>query len=127
MEKIYQILILEDDEILAESIKDYLETKMMKVSLASTIAKASTLIRNQKFDLFLFDYSLANDKYSDELVERIKSSKVDNLNYKTPIVILSGTLDVEAVMVLKGKINKALVKPVEKNELFEEIMDLLNP
>ncbi len=54
----FKILLLEDDEILAQTIKELLEDKGYSITLAKDGNKALDLSFEQSFDLYLLDVNV---------------------------------------------------------------------
>lgn len=111
-----QILLVEDDQLLAESIQDALETKSYRVTLAEDGDFALDMAEEQNFDLVLTDFRMGVMSGM-ELLEQIKERKA-----KLPVIMMTahGTTDLAIEATKKGAFDY-IIKPFEMPELFEVI------
>jgi len=114
-----KILVVEDDNTIAQGLKYSLEVENFEVQISSCIEEATKEVSN-KLDLILLDISLPDGSGFD-LCKEIKS-KYDNV----PIIILTA-LD-EEVNVIKGLdwgADDYIAKPFRVRELISRINSVL--
>lgn len=115
------ILIIEDEKIVRDTIAAFLKEFKMEVILAEDgligVQKAS----RQEFDLIITDVNLPKLR-GDKVVKEIRKTEI---NEKTPIIMLSAFLSTEIITNVKDQISKALVKPVEMDQLLREVESLV--
>jgi DNA-binding response OmpR family regulator len=114
-----KILVVEDDNTIAQGLKYSLEVENFEVQISSCIEEATKEVSN-KLDLILLDISLPDGSGFD-LCKEIKS-KYDNV----PIIILTA-LD-EEVNVIKGLdwgADDYITKPFRVRELISRINSVL--
>ena len=85
------ILLLEDDINLAESLKDYLELEGFNVDLATNSNEVYDLTFVNNYDLYIFDINLQNESGFDILKELKESD--DN----TPTIYISALNDINSI------------------------------
>ena len=85
------ILLLEDDITLAESLKDYLELENFNVDLAFNADEVYELTFNKKYDLYIFDINLKEESGFDILKELKESSDT------TPTIYISALSDINSI------------------------------
>ncbi len=110
------ILLLEDDINLAESLKDYLELEGFNVDLATNSNEVYDLTFVNNYDLYIFDINLQNESGFDILKELKESD--DN----TPTIYISALNDINSIT--KGfelGATDYIKKPFEPEELVVRI------
>jgi CheY-like chemotaxis protein len=120
-EKIYSILIVDDDEFLGDTFKMLLEDSGFNVETALTGNQAMLKASQQDFDLAILDYRLP-DTNGLELSKRLKERKKD-----ISVVLLTGqveALEEEGVMGLGS--DEILLKPISPDELLKITEKLSN-
>lgn len=85
------ILLLEDDKILSETLKELLESENYQVFTASNVQNALDLSYKQKFDIFLLDVNLPDMSGFDFLKMLRESSD------KTPAIFLTSLSDISSL------------------------------
>jgi len=85
------LLILEDDIDLAQSLKEYLELEGFSVDLASSSSEVYDLTFSKKYDLYIFDINLKQESGFDILKE-LKAS-----GDSTPAIYISALSDIESI------------------------------
>ncbi len=115
------ILVIEDEKIVRDTIAAFLREFKMEVILAEDgligVQKAS----RQEFDLIITDVNLPKLR-GDKVVKEIRRAGV---NETTPIIMLSAFLSMEIINNVRDQISKALVKPVEMDQLLKEVESLV--
>jgi len=116
-----KILLLEDNELFASSLKEYLELENFEVIIAKDGQEVIELTYTNNYDLYLFDIN----------VPKINGLKVLQLlrggNDDTPCIYLTSYTHKEVLK--EGFANGAddfMVKPFDEDELVLRINSLLN-
>ncbi len=86
-----KILLVEDDRILAQSLKSYLETAGFQVTLATSYSEAVDQIERKGYDMYVLDVNLG-DGDGINLVRDLRDMKDD-----TPTIFISALTDVENI------------------------------
>ncbi|NPA50068.1 MAG: response regulator transcription factor [Epsilonproteobacteria bacterium] len=111
-----KILLLEDDKILNESLKEYLELEGFKVDSAFSAKEAYNKSFEQKYDLYIFDINLP-DESGFEVLKSLKEA--DDL---TPTIYISALTDTNSVVkAFKIGAEDYIKKPFEPEELVVRI------
>lgn len=112
------ILIVEDDEIIAELVQINLKKAGYKCTWVDDGIKAADILENQRFDLILLDIMLPGiDGY--ELLEYIKPSG-------TPVIFLTAKSEVKDIVKgLRLGAEDYLAKPFEIIELLARVETVL--
>ncbi len=113
------ILIVEDDEAMLEFYRETFENTVFDAVLAKTLGEASDKLANQVFFCVLFDYRLKDQK-TGLLIERVRQ-RPHHINYRTPFLLVSGTLDVLAVKSVAPHVEKIILKPFSGKYLLQEL------
>ncbi len=117
---IMRILLLEDDELFAQTIEDFLDEEGFIVDIASDGEKALALNYEINYDLYLFDINVPKINGL-ELLKDLRESG-DN----TPTMFLTSYKDKESLE--QGFLSGAddyLKKPIDLDELILRIKSLL--
>lgn len=111
----YKILIVEDDRLIAELERDYLEASDYEVTLAEDGITGMKLSREQEFDLILLDVMLPGVS-GFEICRDIRSSK------DVPIILVTAKKeDVDKVRGLGLGADDYMVKPFSPAELVARV------
>ncbi|NPA11147.1 MAG: response regulator transcription factor [Epsilonproteobacteria bacterium] len=86
-----RVLILEDDTILADSLKDILEDEGIQTDIANNADEAYELTFNNKYDLYIFDINLP-DENGIEVLKNLK--RADDT---TPTIFLTALTDIKTI------------------------------
>lgn len=116
----YNILLLEDDKLFAQSIEDFLEEEGFSVDIALDGEEALEKSYDKNYDLFLLDINVPKLNGLDFLKE------LRAINNNTPAIFLTSYKDKESLK--KGFLSGAddfLSKPVDLDELILRIKSLL--
>jgi DNA-binding NtrC family response regulator len=115
------VLIVDDDPEILEYLGATLTNHRCNTFKAETRQEASFKVRNQRFDTILMDLRLGGTSS----VDLIKSIRTDlkNPNIDTPVIVISGTLDIEQANEIKHHIQYALVKPFNMEKLLEYLSE----
>lgn len=116
----HKILVLEDDELFASTLEDFLEDEGFCVDIAYDGEACLDLNYENKYDLYIFDINVPKINGLD-LLEQLRSS-----GDQTPSIFLTSYKDKETLQ--KGFNNGCddyLKKPVDLDELILRIRALL--
>ena len=115
-----KILIVDDDVASALQIKELLEAKGYVVSHVSDGSQALGTIKKTGPDLILLDIIMPEiDGFT-----ITKQIRYDEQTKDIPIVVFSAQEGMKELFAIEG-INEYLVKPVDKEKLFETILKKL--
>jgi two-component system chemotaxis response regulator CheY len=109
------ILVVDDDPLICELIRDVLESAEIKSHTTSDSQQASILIREEKFDAVFLDVNMpAPDGIA--LARQVRASA---LNRTTPIVMITGESDRGLLTrVFEAGATFVLFKPVDRHRLM---------
>lgn len=86
-----KILLLDDDTILSESLKEYLELEAFSVDIASDADEAYELTFRNRYDLYIFDINLGKeDGFS--VLKNLKEA-----NDLTPTIYITALTDMNSI------------------------------
>ncbi len=115
----WRILIVEDDERLADLTKEYLESNGLVVSVESNGAQAVDRIKNEKPDLVVLDLMLPGE-------DGLTICRKVRPFYNDPILMLTArTDDLDQVLGLEMGADDYMSKPVRPRVLLARIRALL--
>ncbi len=111
-----KVLLVEDDRLLAQSLKRYLESEGFEVILAHSFSQAVDELERRKFDIYVLDVNLG-DGDGIELLEYLRDFKDD-----TPTLIISALTDVSTIARgLEAGAEDYIKKPFDPEELVVRI------
>jgi len=111
-----RVLLVEDDRVLAQSLKSYLEAEGFEVVLACSFFQAAEELERKRFDVYIFDVNLG-DGDGIELLEDLRALKDD-----TPTIIISALTDVPTIARgLGAGAEDYIKKPFDPEELVVRI------
>lgn len=113
-----QILIVEDELDLCESIEATLRRAGFKSHGVSDFRKAIGNLKNQTYDLILLDLKLGHEM-GEDLITFARAPK--SLNLHTPIVLISGNIQEDIIKRNAKQIQGALVKPINRDTLLAAV------
>ncbi|MCB9026980.1 MAG: response regulator [Bdellovibrionaceae bacterium] len=114
-----RVLIIEDDVDLLEIETYQLKENNYDVSSAQNIKEALQILNSETFDCILLDMNLHASSGKDIIIE-IKSDS-SHLSAKTPIIVTSGSLNIDLIKEVKEKIHSVLVKPFSTQDLLDKV------
>jgi len=117
---LYKILVLEDDELFASTLEDFLSDEGFEVDIANDGQECLNLNFEKNYDLYIFDINVPKINGLD-LLQQLRNSS-DN----TPTIFLTSYKDKDTLQdaFLKG-CDDYLKKPVDLDELLLRIKALL--
>ena len=119
-EKKTTIMLVEDDEKLAEATKEYLERNQFEVSIEYRGDLAVDRILKEKPDFVILDYMLPY-KDGKTICKELRPQ------FNNPIIIVTAHEDeVDEIVTLEIGVDDYLVKPIKPRNLLARITNLLN-
>ena len=119
-EKKTTIMLVEDDEKLAEATKEYLERNQFDVSIEYRGDLAVERILKEKPDFVILDYMLPY-KDGKTICKELRPQ------FNNPIIIVTAHEDeVDEIVTLEIGVDDYLVKPIKPRNLLARITNLLN-
>jgi len=114
------VLVLEDDVVLAETLKEFLEESGWRVSCSHTTGDARSKLEAEVFDLVLADYLLPDDHGTVVFEEIHRRSPL------TRVMLMTGVQDMEvAAQAFRKGADGLLPKPFDIPDLEERIAELM--
>ena len=115
-----KILLLEDDRLFSETLKDFLEDEGFGVDIALDPYSAYDLAYEKDYDLYLFDINLPFENG----IETLKSLKQSG--DRTPAIFITSRDDKDSLMDgFKAGVDDYIKKPIDLDELLMRITALL--
>ena len=116
----YNILLVDDDEIILETYKAILELEGYTVHTAPNPYKAIQIIKNQDIQLAILDYNLPN-MTGTQLGHLIKKAQKS-----TEVMFISGTPEIhEIAKTVNYEVCKVFSKPIDLELLIQAIKSTL--
>lgn len=113
------ILLLEDDKILASSLKEYLELSHYSIDIVDTEEKVFDATFLKSYHLYIFDINLANSNSGLKILETLRESD-DN----TPVIFISALTDMKSISTaFKIGAQDYIKKPFDPEELLIRIQN----
>ncbi|EFC43580.1 predicted protein, partial [Naegleria gruberi] len=112
-------LVVDDNELIRKLVKNML--KMCKCEEAENGLEALKKCEEHEFDFIILDIIMP-------LIDGFEAAKIlrNERKVKTPILALTGnSLQEEIDALLKIGVNKVMIKPIKRLELFSELRDVL--
>ncbi|MBG6207470.1 response regulator [Roseibium album] len=114
-----QILLIEDDNRLAEMVRDYLGASGFKVTIAADGQKGLDQQRRQQFDAILLDIMLPD-------IDGLEVCRMLRANDRTPILMLTAKGEpMDRIIGLELGADDYLPKPFEPRELLARLKAVL--
>lgn len=112
-----KILIVEDEVLIAEDLKDILKTfGLKKIEMVHDKASALENLRLNKPDIIILDIRMEKELDGLEIGEFIQN------NYKLPFIFITAHSDIEMIKkIVKTKPVGYITKPFKKSDLFANI------
>jgi len=115
-----KILLLEDNELFASSLKEYLELEEFKVDICQTVENMYELTYSNKYDIYLFDINLPTSSGL-EALKNLRQS-----NDTTACIFLTSYKDKDTLKdAFKTGADDYMIKPFDEDELILRIYALL--
>lgn len=116
------ILVVEDEPEIAEILTDILSRVGYRVMSTGKQTIAQEMLVNQKFGCVTVDIRLAQGS-GENVITQMRSDR-KGFNHDTPVLVISSHLTQDLVQKIGGKIQGALSKPFQNEELVAKITKL---
>ena len=114
-----KVLIVEDDFDLLSAVSEFLNNYSYLPIKAQNLPEAVNKVSNQKFNLIILDLGLQNTN-GVKLIEKIRKNPT-SINFRTPILLHSGHIEISLFDKYKDDFNDALVKPTSLETILEKV------
>lgn len=114
------ILIVDDEEGMTDMISEVVEGLEMKFTCAFNLESALAFLHEKKYTTLILDMNILDARGEDIIDDIRKDTK--SLNFDTPILIISGTLDKERVIGIRTKVQGVLIKPFNVDSVEKAIL-----
>ena len=113
MDNPIQVLVLDDEIIVCERLKDYLEKKEIYVEIFTESQKALERLKEKTFDVIITDVKMKAPTGIDVL------SIVKNESYKSEVIVITGYSSIETLREAEyiGAF-EFIAKPFQMSEIF---------
>jgi len=117
-----KVLIADDDRVLVRMVSNYLRQRGLEATPVYDGMQTMMFARRSKPDLILLDINMpAGNGF-----EVLKNLKASSLTGQIPVVVVSGSIDVEAEgKVLECGAEAFMRKPADMSKLYEVICRIL--
>jgi CheY-like chemotaxis protein len=105
------VLVVEDDADQSNAMLKTLQESGFSPMGVPGVREAIFKLKNQKFSLVVLDLLLGEER-GQELIDLIRT-RPDIPNAATPILVVSANLSKEALQGMAGKVQGAMVKPLD--------------
>jgi DNA-binding NtrC family response regulator len=112
-----KVLFIDDEPIILEFAKEQFELANYEIETCESTTLALEVLKNATFDIIISDFNMPH-LTGFELVSRIR----DDLKLETPVVFLTGNLQLNTVEANRLKIIEIFTKPID----LEEIVQFIN-
>jgi DNA-binding response OmpR family regulator len=118
------ILIVEDDALLSQALSDTLITAEYSVVSATRLSDALHKTNNQRFACILVDLQLESGSGLNVIQQIRNETAKQSLNFKTPIILMSGYLEPDVIRGIANKVQGVLAKPFDVGAILSKIHEL---
>jgi len=119
----YWVLVVEDDGDECDYLQSLLERHNVGVVAAANLRDAARRMQMQKFDCILLDLNLGNER-GEKILSLIDER--GSLNYRVPVIVMSGNLDAEVIGRIRSSVRHVLVKPFNGNQLMSRLFPIFH-
>lgn len=116
------VLIVEDDKTQADAMQQALQGAGFSTFHAPAVRDAIFKLKNQKYSCIVVDILLGGEN-GGELIDLIRTRK-DFPSMESPIFVVSANLSKETLQSLAGKVQGAMVKPVDMAAFTAQVQKL---
>lgn len=117
------VLVVEDDPDLRSLVVEDLKRQSYRVVDTGTVSDALQKLKNQRFDCIVLDLKI-EQRLGEEIVDFLRSGSEPSNRY-TPILVMSGHMDIDRVKRLSAHVHGVLVKPFDRKALVEKVQTLM--
>lgn len=112
------ILIVEDDNDLAENLATHLAHAGYYTMSVDNVNEACKKLENQKFHMIIVDLHLG-DQTGEKVISVIRKD-LCGLNIRSPIIVCTGNMTSQKFYQIQHHIDDVMVKPVEVKDVLEK-------
>ena len=116
------ILLIEDNLSLSQSLQSFLEKENHTVKTASSWADAQKLLSQESFELFIIDFLLPDCK-GDEALKNIHQTKIRQSSH---FILMSGVIDEDFILKLIPENLKSTTYFIKKPLNLEKLLEIIN-
>ena len=116
-----KILVIDDEPMIVELVKNRLEHEDYSVSTASDGLIGLEILRTQKPDLIVLDILMPNMDGYNFIQEVNKDPGINHI----PILVLTANAHLKELFAMEG-VDNYMVKPFDKEEFLDKIRELTN-
>lgn len=117
-----KVLLLEDDYMLAESMKLLLESENIDVDIVNTAEEAYEKTYNNRYNLYIFDINLQSDENGIDVLKNLRDA-----DDKTPTIFITALTDIETIKsAFKAGAEDFIKKPFDIEEVLVRIKSKYN-
>lgn len=114
-----KILVIDDEDIIREVVKDFLEMEDIHCDDTGNVEKALDLITRHTYNLILLDRNLGRNRPEDTIAQ------IHEIDKNIPIVILTGDTSCDDAYLQKIGASGIVFKPFQVTEFIERIEKFL--
>ena len=114
-----RVLVVDDDVPFREALTERFFKDGVRTINCGKLSDALWMLQNQKFELILLDLNLVQGS-GERILETLRAEK-SHLNFQTPVIVVSGTLNLSLIKRLAGQVAGIFVKPFE----YEKLLNLV--
>lgn len=117
------ILVIDDEEVILETINIMVEEQFPHLALASSIEKAKDRLRERTFSCIVVDIDISGEN-GYEVIRFIREERPMG-NDKAALVIMSGYVDLSFKERFKTQIQGTITKPFDDHEFNETLKEAI--
>ncbi len=117
------ILVVEDDADLANTLVETLNDLGLVAFTAKTVRAAGFKLKNQSFSCVILDIRLGEET-GEVVIDTMRQNK-KSPNHETPILLMSGNIDLGLLKKIGSKVQGAIVKPFTPKDLLKKLKPIL--
>ncbi len=118
-----EIAVLDDDKIVLLTLKKMLNDANINTEIFTSVEEANLYFAENQPHILITDLQI-NQNSGEEFIKNIRNNSP--LNTNIPIIIITGDQYVDHSDLQKLAANDIIIKPVNKEELYEKINKILN-
>lgn len=121
MERKLSVLVIEDEADFAEILATELEHFPLECQVSDNFTEGLSRLTNQKYAAVVLDLRIKKGT-GEDLILRVRKDK-KHLNYDTPIIVISGNLDLDLAKQVAPFADAMLVKPFKIPEFCKAVLE----
>jgi len=118
-----KVALVDDDALVIAVLKKILTNVNFEVFPFRNVKSVKDFLSEQTVDMLITDMQIGSDS-GIELIKTIKS--FDNKNATIPVIAITGDVYMESVDLATINANEIVVKPINKEEIYNKILKILN-